>query len=80
VGTDVCKKDIIDECKRIALRHLWKSFGREPVLSLVLHGSVARNGESYASRKGKPALENDIDLVAVIKNIDIVKYLSLIFR
>ena len=75
VGTDVSKTVIIDECKRIALKHLWKSFGRETVLSLVLHGSVARNEESYASRKGKPALENDIDLVAVIKNIDIVKYM-----
>jgi hypothetical protein len=75
MSSDTAREAVVNECKSVTLKHLEDSFGRDSVISLILHGSVARNRERYSYLDGKPYLESDIDLVAIIKRIDIIKYI-----
>jgi hypothetical protein len=74
-SSEILREALINECKSVALKHLEYSFGRDSVVSLILHGSLARNQESYSLMNGRLYLESDIDLVAVIKKIDVIKYM-----
>jgi hypothetical protein len=74
-SSEILRDTLINECKSVTLKHLEYSFGRNRVTSLILHGSLARNQESYSLVNGRLYLESDIDLVAVIKKIDVIKYM-----
>lgn len=67
------KNAIVEECKNVTLQQLRNSLGIESIVSMILYGSVARNEEKYSYREGKRYLESDIDLLVIIRNIDILK-------
>ena len=60
--------EIIDNCKKITVKHIVDAIGRDNIVSIILYGSVARNDESYKSMSGKMFLESDLDVLVVVKN------------
>ena len=70
---------LVEECKNIALNHLSDLFGKKSIVSLVLYGSLARNEEGEegpAATSERDYFQSDMDLVAIVKNIDLIKHMT----
>jgi predicted nucleotidyltransferase len=60
--------EVINNCKKITIRHLVKAIGEFNIVSIILFGSVARNEASFKYVNGKLFLESDLDVLLVVRN------------